>query len=328
MVLSGTYPKLVFGRPATGKSLTMKWLAKQHPELVVYVDCDTSLRSSMAAVVGGIRANGKVALEEFFSNNESKTLILDDIQKLMTYHRGQLSYDLQTIHDSFPDRRIVLVTNLQPRVLLSTLKGDAKTRFEACERVIFSDYDADEARAIIRQRFDIANFKVDNSVVSLLAGRYVNGDLALRDIFRTLDSLHKSGKSFDLATIEQALNNKLVLDFAQDFLTMPVKNAIVLGVVSFLQAKSLGEPASRGAVINTASDFFNLIGAGVPSNTTYSRIIDQLVDEGHLNSQAEMNKRGRPASLGCKAGFESVYAGFKRWLNDRYELEPRQIEEL
>jgi hypothetical protein len=319
-LMKGAYPKIVAGMRDTGKTITAKWLAAQNPGDVVYVQCQGSLRFSLRDALGALKQTNEQAIDEFFSLNGNMMLILDDVQKLMANRADELDKALHYISDRHGDKRVVVMTNLSPRELISHLMDDTQTRYRACERVVLTDYDLPQAEAIIRQRFEIAGMKVERGVTKLLAEKYAGGDFALRDIFRILDSMYKNGTTINMRTVEKAIANKLVLDFTEDFLVMPVRNAVVLGAVSFAQAAMGGKPATRGAVINGANRIFDKIGGASPSTTTFGRIIDQLLDGGYLNSIDEKHKQGRPALLGCAASYRSVYDGFLKWLHDRFGI--------
>jgi Cdc6-like AAA superfamily ATPase len=328
-LMHGTYPKILSGKPDVGKTVTAKWLASSFPEKVVYVQCQGSIRFSLAGVLGSLKQNNEKALAEFFSKNHGKVLILDDVQRMASTRQKELSNALRLLSDEYGNEKTVLITNISMKEFLGLLDEDVMTRYALSEIITLDDYSADQVRHIIRQRFEVAGLEVGANIVDMLAGYYVNGSASLRDILRILKSIHSEGMELNYENIMAALDNRITFKYADEFVLLPTREAIVLGAVAALQTTYQMGFVMKHDAFSKAKGLFNLMmGLEIDplSVSTFNRTVEKLIEKKLLVERDDQREQGRPIWVKCAYSPKSVYAGFLKWVDDKYGLKESAIK--
>ncbi|MDG7022929.1 MAG: hypothetical protein JRN45_00250 [Nitrososphaerota archaeon] len=329
-LLSGTYPKIIFGKSDTGKTVTARWMAAQG--VAAYLKCSSSLRSTLSPVLGRVAFNGELAARAFFSAGVREPVIFDEVNALAKYRKSELDDALKMLVDDYPDRKCVFITKMKPEEFFHYLRGDVANRYKGCEAITFEDYDIAQAGEILAQRFSLAGLpSPDRYTLDFLAKKY-NAGTPLREVFRILRSLISSSRPVTLEAVEDALKEGVIHDYLKDFQSMSVPQACLLGSVAKCQAVEADAhtwfgtepPASRPRVY----ELYNTITKRLPGGQGASpRTVDGLIEEleGMLYIRTESGMaaggRGRTTYVTCSAHYNTVLRSFGQWTRKRFGIE-------
>ena len=327
---SGVGRKLVFGAKDLGKTVTARWIAERHaPDKFVYIPCDTSLRMTLAPVIGRIAFSGNESLREFLSSESGrgKVILFDDIHKLAKKSDKDLNNVLYDFVDHFPKMRYVLITNWPPDRFWNSLADDTKSRYLGIPNIIFTLYNAEQVAQIIRQRIKVAGATATAGAVNCLAALYARDGVPLRDVFSMLYEAVKKSSTLNETLVKTAMANESARDFSKSFESLTKRDALALGAINMAQIKHaqtsiLGDAMEPEVEFRPAYDtFIHLLKRAsqyTVSDETFRQSVSALSEMGLVKTWVRDDLRGTPRKYKTTAPYNAVWRGFVAYFKKQF----------
>jgi Cdc6-like AAA superfamily ATPase len=332
-LLRGTYPKLVFGKSGTGKTLTARWMDVHG--LATYLKCSVSLYATLQPMTGYV-ASSDAAAAVFFNSKIKEPVIFDDVDTLAKHKKIELDYALKLLADNYGSAKYVLITRMKPQEFFYYLREDVANRYRGCEAVVFEDYTIDQIKDILRQRFEAAGIEPPNRhVLEYLAFKY-NAGTPLREIFRVLRVLIADRTPITVEAAEEGLKEGAVHDFMKEMESMPIAEACLLGAVAKCQhdvAKRYSpsslyyydDPkATRPHVYETYNQIAKqLPGMDAVSYTTLNGLVSELEEMSYIRTEPGVapGGKGRTTYISCVMNYRTVLKSFKLLVRRKYSID-------
>lgn len=328
-LLKGTYPKLVFGKSDTGKTVTTRWMGIHG--LATYLKCSVSLYATLQPLIGRI-ASSEAAAEIFFNSNIQEPVIFDDVDAFARYKKVEFDYALKLLADKYQNIKYVLVTRMKPQQFFYYMTEDVANRYKGCEAVVFEDYTIEQMKHILKQRFELAGIEPPNrQVLEYLALKY-NSGIPLREIFRVLRVLITEKTPITIETTEEGLKEGAVHDFLKELESMPISEACVLGAVAKCQndeakrySSYYDDPkATRPHAYETYNQIMKrLPGMNEVSYTTFNSLVSELEEILYIKTEHGLapQGKGRTTYIYCVTNYKTVLKSFKLLVQRKYNID-------
>jgi len=328
-LLTGDFPKLVFGHKETGKTVTAKWAARNG--LATYFHCSTSLRETLK---GARRAySWRDALDKLLQQNPRQPLIFDEVHNLGRYSKADVSFALKDLKDDYPDLRTVFITNVdRTEFLKDWLKQDVVDRYST-QPVVFEDYNREQVEKIFQQRFELAEVEYDRYLLQYLSAVY-NAGTPLREILNALHSLAISRTKISIESVENYFRLGVKKDLQLVFESLEVQKALLLGSIAKAQQIEGSRYGKFGSAEPPAAGFqdvcmiYNTIMKHLPngrqlSGKTLHRYLDQL-EEYYVKTEIRNYTGGRGVTTYCACLMDcnALAGAFTAWFTRRFGYDP------
>jgi len=329
-ILSEPYPKFIFGRKDTGKTVTARWIA-QH-ELATYVHCGVSLKESLKPLLGRGYTN-RNAIDRFLQTNPKQPVIFDEVHRFAQYKQENLNYTLLMLRDDYPSLKAIFITNVDARVFLNDwLKPDVADRYST-KPVFFEDYNREQVEKIYQQRFELAEVEYDKYLLQYLSAIY-NAGTPLREILNALHSLAVNDIKISIESIENYFRLGIKKDLQLVFESLEVPKALLLGSIAKAQQMegskygrfSSSQPPAAG--FQDVCIIYNTIMNHLPngrqlSGKTLHRYLDQL-EEYYVKTEIRsfVGGRGVTTYCTCLMDYNALVSAFTAWFIRRFGYDP------
>jgi Cdc6-like AAA superfamily ATPase len=329
-ILSEPYPKFIFGKKDTGKTVTARWIA-QHG-LATYVHCGVSLKESLKPLLGRGYSN-RNAVDKFLQTNPKQPVIFDEVHRFAKYRLEDLNYTLLMLRDDYPSLKAIFITNVEGGIFLSRwLRPDVADRYST-KHVVFEDYNREQVEKIFQQRFELAGIECDKYLLQYLSAVY-NAGTPLREILNALHSLAVNRMKISIESVENYFRTGIKKDLQLVFESLEVQKALLLGSIAKAQQIEGSRYGKFGSAEPPAAGFqdvcmiYNTIMKHLPngrqlSGKTLHRYLDQL-EEYYVKTEIRnyVGGRGVTTYCACLMDYNALAGAFTAWFTRRFGYDP------
>ncbi|MCL5253968.1 MAG: ORC1-type DNA replication protein [Candidatus Thermoplasmatota archaeon] len=320
--LKGERPSnvLVFGKTGTGKTASVKFIAKEasramrtNDVIFVYVNCceaDTNYGVIQHIVNGFIDKPDERApyngwsMERIYSLFKEKidqlgslvVVVLDELDRLVYKAGDDLLYNLSRINDDLHKSKLSIIGIANDLKFTDYLDARVRSRLGE-ERIVFSPYDAGELSDILRERAGMVFIEgtLDPDVIPLCSAfaAQEHGDArrALELLRVSAESAEREGRSRITSADVYKAKEKIELDTVSETLrTLPYQSKILL--LSIVMHSEKRKVMTTGDIYEVYHSLCNSVGVTPLSQRRIGDLLSELDMLGILRARVRSFGRG------------------------------------
>jgi len=289
----------ILGKNSTGKTLVIKKMLKENPDLIQYIRIGSNINTTLDFlnnVTDSNFNNVSNAFEAFYRklNTEKKIIVIDEIDKLKD--PKNLINNINFLYrDTKGEIPFFLITNNAE--FYDELPDDFKNTL-LFKKIYFFNYSRDQIKEIIKQRLDLSQIQLDYGIVDLITLESYNNDSNIRLALNLIKQCYINNIIVYNKDVESFINNIMTQYYQVDYLFI-------------LSQLNLKEKACLKKIMTIAEELKpnenNII--EIPSKLVYEALESPLIDSSTISKlisnlektklfTSEKTSGGRHSSLG------------------------------